>query len=94
MATILTTYIVANTLSNHAFACCLPPNSCPAWGCLEGGQEHNNIAVGSVIGADKSHLGQVLGGITTTIHNSLKNHEDAGLTDVLTPHPSYWTPHP
>jgi hypothetical protein len=62
MATILTTYIVANTLSNEAFAQPFPLGPFPTstnQPIYTGGQPH------------VAHIGQVLGGINTAIDHIL-----------------------
>jgi hypothetical protein len=75
VATILTTYIAAHTLSNQAFAQPLFPTgpfpTSTNQPIFTSGQPH------------VAHIGQVLGGITTTIHNILggsttRDHGDHG----------------
>jgi hypothetical protein len=49
---------------------------------------------GQTLAGQEAHVGKVLGGITTTIHNILKR-TTTGLSGVvITPHPNYYTPHP
>jgi hypothetical protein len=94
IATILTAYISAVITPNQALAIGGSPAYAATLGQVNGLFGGPNGFPIHVIQSTQAHVGQVLGGITTTIHNSLKNHEDAGLSDVLTPHPGYWTPHP
>jgi hypothetical protein len=65
---------------------------------ISGNDKVENILGPDLQAGHESHLGQVLGGITTTIHNILKGGSTNGLSDVLTPpiapHPNYYTPHP
>jgi hypothetical protein len=65
---------------------------------ISGNDKVENILGPDLQAGHESHLAQVLGGITTTIHNILKGGSTTGLSDVLTPpiapHPNYYTPHP
>jgi hypothetical protein len=83
IATILTAYISALTMSNQAFAINNIDPQNPA--SLLEGQAGHEAQLWKILAGQEAHLGQVLGGITTTTHHILKGGSTTGLGCVWNP---------
>jgi hypothetical protein len=74
IATILIAYLSALTMSNQALAQGTNRNNANIFGGLEAQLGNNHVLAGQ-----EAHVGQVLGGISTTIHHILKGGTTTGL---------------